>query len=134
MNMSATLILPPGLFPALLPVPTVTGECGLAAAEHHQSGQGGWCRGRAHAAGEHHLLQAGGREIFKLPVIGGPGAAKAHPPGAAHHQVPAALAGVAHLVAVRPGGAAVLEPGWGREEQEAPRQASEQDQAAQGRV
>lgn len=39
-----------------------------------------------------------------------------------------------HLSAVRPGGAAVLEPGWGRAEQEAPPQASGQDQAAQGRV
>ena len=39
-----------------------------------------------------------------------------------------------HLSAVRPEGAAVLEPGWGRAEQEAPPQASGQDQAAQGRV
>lgn len=36
--------------------------------------------------------------MSKLPVVGGPGAAKAHPPGVAH-QVPAALAGVAHLTA-----------------------------------
>lgn len=84
MNTSATLIPPPGLFPALFLVPPVTGERGLAAAEHHRCGQGGWRRGRAHAAGEHHLLQAGGREISKLPVVGGQGAAKAHPPGAAH--------------------------------------------------
>ena len=83
MNTSATLIPPPGLFPALLLVPPATGERGLAVAEHHRHGQGGWHRGRAHATGEHHLLQAGGREISKLPVVGGQGAAKAHPPGAA---------------------------------------------------
>lgn len=69
-----------------------------------------------------------------LPVGGGPGAAEAHPPGAAHHRVPAALSGVPHLAAAQPGGAAAPQPGRLRTEQESPHQAGWRDQVTQGRV
>lgn len=101
MNTSATLIPPTGLFPALLPVPPVTGERGLVAAEHHRRGQGGGRRGCAQAA-EQRLLQAGRMSSVQAASRGWTRCAKAHPPGAARHQVPAALAGVPHLAAARP--------------------------------